>query len=68
MKAAPIITALNAGELSPALEGRVDLSKYSAGCKLLENFVPLIQGPASPTSAGLITLLRYRKSCPLVLS
>lgn len=46
MKAAPIITALNAGELSPALEGRTDLSKYQAGCKVLENFIPLVQGPA----------------------
>jgi len=45
-KASPIISSFNAGELSPSLDGRVDLSKYSAGCKRLENFIPMVQGPA----------------------
>lgn len=45
-KASPIISSFNAGELSPTLDGRVDLSKYSAGCKRLENFIPMVQGPA----------------------
>ena len=45
-KASPIQTSFNAGELSPALEGRVDLGKYASGCKRLENFIPMIQGPA----------------------
>lgn len=45
-KASPIQTSFNAGELSPSLDGRVDLGKYSAGCSILENFLPLIQGPA----------------------
>ncbi len=46
MKASPIITSLNAGELSQDLDGRVDLTKYPSGCKVLENFIPKIQGPA----------------------
>lgn len=45
-KASPIQTSFNAGELSPSLDGRVDLGKYLAGCSVLENFIPLIQGPA----------------------
>lgn len=45
-KAAPIQSSFNAGELSPILEGRVDLQKYSSGCKKLQNFIPLVQGPA----------------------
>ena len=45
-KASPIISSFNAGELSPTLDGRVDLSKYSSGCKRLENFIPMVQGPA----------------------
>ena len=45
-KASPIQTSFNAGELSPRLDGRVDLGKYAAGCKSLENFIPMIQGPA----------------------
>jgi hypothetical protein len=45
-KASPIQTSFNAGELSPALDGRVDLGKYASGCSVLENFIPLIQGPA----------------------
>lgn len=46
MKAAPAITSLNAGELSPSMEGRFDLAKYQNGCKLSENFLQTIQGPA----------------------
>lgn len=46
MRSSPIATSLNAGEFSPALEGRVDLSKYPQACKLIENFQLLVQGPA----------------------
>ena len=42
---AGVIGALNAGELSPLLEGRVDKEFYSAGGKTVENFLPLVQGP-----------------------
>jgi hypothetical protein len=45
-RAAPILSSFNAGELSPNVEGRVDIAKYGNGAKLLENFIPLIQGPA----------------------
>lgn len=45
-KAAPIITSFDAGELSPLMEGRVDIAKFPNGCFKLENFLPLVQGPA----------------------
>ncbi len=41
------ITAFNSGELSPQLEGRVDLSKYYSGCRLLENFLVFSYGGAT---------------------
>jgi hypothetical protein len=41
-----ILTAFNAGELSPLLDGRVDQDKYFTGCKKLLNFIPSVQGPA----------------------
>jgi len=44
-RASPILTSLNAGEFSPTLEGRSDLSKYPQACKLAENFICLVQGP-----------------------
>src|SRR5690554_348698 len=44
-KASPIIPALNAGEFSPLLRGRVDIDKYARACEKLENFLPQIQGP-----------------------
>lgn len=34
-RARPIITAFNAGELTPLLDGRVDQDKYYSGCKQL---------------------------------
>lgn len=36
--ATPGVTNFTAGEISPRLEGRTDLSKYFNGCRKLENF------------------------------
>jgi hypothetical protein len=46
MKASPIQTSFNAGELTPLLQGRPDLGKYKNGCKTMLNFIPQIHGPA----------------------
>lgn len=43
---APAQTNFNAGELSPLLEGRVDLAKFGNGCHRMRNFKPTPQGPA----------------------
>jgi hypothetical protein len=43
-KVSLIKTSFNGGELSPRLDGRVDIDKYSNGCSVLENFIPLVQG------------------------
>lgn len=43
--ASPAITAFNAGELSPALDGRTEFAKYGSGCRTLQNFIPTVQGP-----------------------
>lgn len=45
-RAAPIVTSLNAGELSPLIDGRVDLAKYFSGGKRVENVLLTVQGPA----------------------
>lgn len=45
MKAAPILSAFNAGELSPLIDGRTDLAKYFQGAKRCENFIGTVQGP-----------------------
>lgn len=45
-RAAPMLSSFNSGELSPNIEGRVDVTKYANGCKALENYIPLVQGPA----------------------
>lgn len=42
----PIWNAFNSGELSPLLDGRTDQEKYFSGCKVLQNFIPTVQGPA----------------------
>ncbi|MEM1396240.1 MAG: hypothetical protein AAGH38_02185 [Pseudomonadota bacterium] len=42
----PILTNFTAGELSDRLEGRVDLAKYSNGCRRLENMTVFAQGGA----------------------
>ena len=40
----PIFLNFNAGELSPKLEGRVDLTKYFSGVNTMRNFICLPQG------------------------
>lgn len=45
-RASPIQTSFNAGEFGPELDGRIDVGKYSAACYRMENFFPLVQGPA----------------------
>lgn len=46
-RASPALASFNAGEISPRLAGRTDTDKYAAGCKRLENYIPLIQGPVT---------------------
>lgn len=43
---ATALRAFNGGELSRRMEGRSDLPAYAAGARVMENFIPLIQGPA----------------------
>jgi len=40
-----IQNAFSGGELSPLLEGRIDLSAYRGGARIMENFLPMRQGP-----------------------
>src|SRR6187402_1449027 len=44
MAYAQIIPSFNAGELSPYMEARSDVAKYSSGCRTLENFVVMPYG------------------------
>jgi hypothetical protein len=45
-KASPALSAFNAGEWSPLLDGRQDLSKYAIALRRMRNFYPKVQGPA----------------------
>jgi hypothetical protein len=45
-KASPALNAFNAGEWSPLLDGRQDLSKYAIALRRMRNFFPKVQGPA----------------------
>jgi hypothetical protein len=39
-----LVTALNAGELSPYMDARTDVAKYRSGCRRLENMIVLPYG------------------------
>jgi hypothetical protein len=45
-KAAPLLGNFNAGELSPDFAARCDNEKYPVGAATLQNFIPMVQGPA----------------------
>lgn len=47
VRASPIKNTMNGGELSPLMAGRIDIDKYASGCQVLQNFIPLPQGPAT---------------------
>ena len=49
-KASPAFHNFTAGELSPRLEGRTDVSKYFNGCSTLNNFIVHPHGGASRRS------------------
>ena len=42
----PFLKSFNAGELSPRMAGRLDLAKFHDGCRILENAICTVQGPA----------------------
>jgi len=42
----PVIS-LNAGKLTPLIDCRADTEKYSSGCRILDNMLPLIYGPVT---------------------
>lgn len=46
-RVSPILSSLNAGEISPLMEGRIDYAKYAKSLKLCSNFIPLVQGPVT---------------------
>lgn len=41
----PLFINFTAGELSPTLDGRIDIPQYNSGVKELENFLPILHGP-----------------------
>lgn len=43
-RVAALVTNFTAGEISPRLEGRVDLAKYRDGCRIMNNMVPQVYG------------------------
>ncbi|MBA87706.1 MAG: hypothetical protein CMB16_00360 [Euryarchaeota archaeon] len=60
-KASPAFHNFTAGELSPRLEGRTDVSKYFNGCSTLSNFVVHPHGGASRRS-GTIFVTEVKNS------
>lgn len=42
-----IWTGFQSGELSPLLDGQVNMNEYKFGAKTMQNFIPHVQGPVS---------------------
>lgn len=72
-KVTPLLSNFTAGELSPLLDGRTDISRYYNGAKTLENYIPLPQGglkrrpgtyyvAATKSSSKLSRLMRFQFS------
>ena len=37
----------NTGEISALMSGRIDTEEYGGACRILQNFIPSVQGPVS---------------------
>ena len=57
-KSNPAFTSFNGGEVGPEIQGRVGIENYGATAALLENWLPVTNGPLGivgitrPTSFG----------------
>jgi hypothetical protein len=56
------LTNFTGGELSPRLDGRNDLTKYTSGCKTLENLIVYPHGAAARTTRYIVCC-RSCKQC-----
>jgi hypothetical protein len=67
-KASAALSNFTAGQLSPRLDGRTDLSKYFNGCKKLQNFVIHPHGGASrrPGSIHIAEVKNSSHGCRLI--
>jgi len=45
-KTDPLLNSFNAGEVSGKLDSRSDLEKYRSACRVMENFIPMVEGGA----------------------
>ena len=41
------VISFNAGKLTPLIDVRSDTEKFSSGCRILDNSIPIIHGPAT---------------------
>ena len=65
--------SFNAGEFTPKLHSRYELSKYKNGCKTLTNFIPLPHGPITRRPgfeyiAAVKTAAKYTRLIPFEFS
>ena len=62
------LTNFTGGELSPRLDGRNDLTKYSSGCKTLENFIIYPHGSAArrPGTTFVAEVKNHNKKARLI--
>lgn len=52
MQVTHLVSQFSGGELSPRLDGRVDIKKFSSGCRVLENFTVVPHGGARKRSGS----------------
>jgi hypothetical protein len=68
VRASPLKNDYSGGEFAPVAESRVDFQRYPAGCRILENFLPLVVGAAvRRPGASFIASTRYPDKIALLL-
>lgn len=67
MKTGHVISSFTGGELSPRLDGRIDLKRYASGCRVLENFTVVPHGGARKRSGTKFVIRQKSDSDDVVL-
>jgi len=65
-KISKLINKFNSGELSKLVHSRVDFNKREGGAAVLENFIPLIQGPITSRSGTVYCASSFNNRCGLI--
>ena len=63
-RSTPIQLSFNGGEIAPAWTARADLERFGSSLAVMQNFIPMVQGPALRRAYPTLRFGRGTFRCP----